>query len=462
MCRPRQWSGEFTDATARTAAAKADEIAALEAWAFPQHTLAQEAAREGIRTEGLIVIQGTEVLYERYDRGFTADTRHLTWSISKTFTNALAGIAVRDGLLSLEDSICDHVTATNQDNCVVTVEDLLSFASGLRWRETYEGEPPTTSSVVSMLYGDGIEDMAAFVTAADRHAEPGTAYQYSSGDTTLLAAVLGAAMAPKYGEDFAWTALFDPLGMDSVTWERDGAGTLVGSSYLFGTPRELARFGQLWLDDGCFMGERILPVGWVGQSTSVSPAIQQTALDRTTGSQGWQVWLNQPVSAQGDVVPPWTEAPITAFAAMGHWKQRIAVLPSHDMVIVRVGDDRDGTFDDDDLFRLALPLGDAPMDDLPPIPPSVDPPTGVMTQSIPLEFDSGLLRIGVNYGAKLACSCRFVMEQSEDYCRAWVRASPDIVKVRFDDEAKAVKTSVLGLVRGRAVWVDEQSGCQLE
>ena len=80
MCRPRQWSGEFTDATARTAAAKADEIAALEAWAFPQHTLAQEAAREGIRTEGLIVIQGTEVLYERYDRGFTADTRHLTWS----------------------------------------------------------------------------------------------------------------------------------------------------------------------------------------------------------------------------------------------------------------------------------------------------------------------------------------------------------------------------------------------
>ncbi len=461
-CRPRQWSGEFTDVTAATAAANPDGIAALEAWAFPETSPEDDAARRGIRTEGLLIYQSGALLYERYGRGYTAQMPHLTWSMSKTFTNALVAVAVRDGLLDVEDSICDHITPTNPDNCVITVEDLLSFSSGLQWRETYEGDPPTTSSVVSMLYGDGVQDMAAFISGAARASEPGTTYQYSSGDTTLLAAVVGAALTPRYGPDFAWAALFEPLGMAGVVWERDGAGHLVGSSYLYAPPRALARFGHLWLDDGCWMGERLLPEGWVDASTTVNPAIQHAALDRDGGSQGWQVWLNQPVSALGDAAPSWPEAPVTAYAAQGHWKQRIAVLPSHDMVIVRLGDDRDGTYSNDDLFRLAIALGEPPMHDLPPVPPPADPPTGTEGESVPLSFDTGLLRIGASYGAKLACSCLFVMEQDEEYCRAWVRASPDIVKLRIDEEDKTVTARALGVVRATARWTGERSGCQLQ
>lgn len=463
-CTERPWGGTWPDISAQVAQEKSAEIAALEAWAFPDTSPEDDRERRGIRTEGLVVIQGGQLLYEHYGRGFTAEQRHLTWSASKTFTNALTGIAVKDGLLSVEDSICDHISATNPDNCAITVGDLLAFGSGLRWRETYEGLPPTTSSVVSMLYGDGIADMGAFVSGAERAYPPGTAWQYSSGDTTLLAAVLGAAMAPRHGDDFPWATLFDPLGMQRVTWERDGAGTFVGSSYVYGTPRELAQFGQLWLDDGCWDGQRILPEGWVAQSTAVSSTIQQTALDRGgSGTQGWQVWLNQPVAALGDTAPPWREAPPDAYGAQGHWKQRILVVPSHDMVIVRVGDDRDGSFYNDDLFRLVLPLGDGPQRDAAPPPPHPAPSAqGTQAESVPLSFDTGLLKIGARYGAKLACSCRFVMEQDEAYCRDWVKASPDIVKVRFDDDEKVVTARALGLVRSRARWVSERAGCVLE
>jgi len=461
-CRPREWSGEFIDATAETAAARPEAVAALEAWAFPELSEEDEAERRGVRTEGLLIYQSGALLYERYDRGYTAESPHLTWSASKTFISALTAIAVRDGLLSLDASICDHITPTNPDNCVITVEDLLTFSSGLQWRETYEGDPPTTSSVVSMLYGDGIDDMAAFISSAARASEPGSTWQYSSGDTTLLTAVLQAAMVPKYGEDYAWSALFEPLGMEGVVWEEDGTGTIVGSSYLYAPPRSLARFGHLWLDDGCWMGERVLPEGWVTSATSVSDAIQQTALDRTTGSQGWQVWLNQPVVALGDTTPPWTAAPVTAYAAQGHWKQRVVMIPSHDMVIVRVGDDRDGMFDNNDLFALSMAVGESTVHDLPPAPEPMAEPTGTLAESVPLEFDTGLLRIASNYGARLACSCLFVMEQDEAYCTDWVRASPDIVKLKIDTEEKTVTAKALGIVKTRARWIDERSGCQYE
>lgn len=452
----------WQDLTAQIQQTHPQAIAQLEQWAFATPTPDAEENRQGVRTEGLLVIQGGAVLYERYARGYTADSPHLIWSGTKTFTNALTAIAVRDGLLSLDDSICTHIDVSNPDNCVVTVGDLLAFGSGFSWRETYENDPPTTSSVVSMLYGDGTADMAAFVSGAARSAAPGSQWQYSSGDTTLLAAVVGAALAPTYGRDFAWSSLFEPLGMDNVTWERDGAGTLIGSSYLYAPPRDLARFGQLWLQDGCWDGQRILPTGWVSASTSVSAPIQRTALDRgPSGTQGWQVWLNQPVYALGDREPPW-DAPVDAYAAMGHWKQRIIVVPSHDLVIVRTGDDRDGTYTDSDLFRHVLPLVTAP-DTLPSIPPPPPGPViGTLGESVPLKFDTGLLRIAANYGAKLACSCRYVMEQSEAYCREWVRASPDIVRLSFDEDRRSVTARALGVVRARATWTGARDGCGLE
>ncbi|MCB9760890.1 MAG: serine hydrolase [Alphaproteobacteria bacterium] len=441
---------------------KADAVAALEAYAFPERTPEQEAERLGVRTDGVIVIQGGEILYERYGDGYTAEMPHLNWSVSKTWVSALVALAVAEGRMSVEDSICDHITATNPENCVIRVQDLLEFASGLEWHETYEGDPPTTSSVIAMLIGEGYPDMAAFISGQPRRAPPGTVWQYSSGDTTLLANVVQAVMEPEHGRDFPWTLLFDRLGMTSVVFERDNAGTFVGSSYLHATPRDMARFGYLWLNDGCWEGERLFPEGWVLDSTRVSDAIRARALDRGPRDvQGRQLWLNQPVPELGDETRPWPDMPSDTYAAMGHWKQAIVMVPSRDAVIIRTGDDRDGSFSWNTFLSLSLALTDEiPMGGL-GYRPAVGEP-GVMEASEAMKFDVGLLGLGTAYGAKLGCTCAYVIGQTHDYCRAYIKASPDIVKAKFDDEAHAVTTRAMGFKTATARWVNERDGCLLD
>ena len=461
-CATPRWTQDaWPERRAQIAEDKAAEVAALEAWAFPSTSPEDDAARKGVRTEGLLVIQGGEILYERYGRGFDEGKRHLGWSMSKSFINTLVGIGVHKGLLSVTDSICEHVTVANPENCAIRVQDLLEFSSGLDWRETYEGDSPTGSTVVAMLYGDGREDMAAFIGAQPRRAAPGELWQYSSGDTTLLAAVVGAALKPEFGEAFAWEALFEPLGMASATFEHDPAGTLTGSSSLYATPRDFGRWGLLWLDDGCWMGERLLPPGWVQTSTQVAPSLRKGAVDREPGdTNGWQIWLNQAVPELGDTQRPWPDAPPDTYAAMGHWKQAVIVIPSADMVIVRTGDDRDGSYSWNTLMKLSLALG-SPGDPV-EVPPYTPGPPAQIIASLPREYNTSLLHLGGAYGARLACACWCVEEQTADYCRAWIKASPDIVKVKVDTEEKRVTAVALGLVRERARWLGEREGCILE
>lgn len=361
------WPGEtWPDATTQAAASAPQAVAALDALLFPPETDWADPERKGVRTDGIVVVHHGRIVYERYAHGYDAAMPHLAWSVSKTFTNALTGIAVHQGRLSLDDGICTQVPAANPDACQVTVQDLLEFASGFDWKETYEHDPPTSSSVLAMLYGEGQADMAAFVAGHPLRDPPGSTYMYSSGDTNLLSAVVGRVLAPVHGEHYPWTLLFEPLGITSATWERDGAGTYVGSSYLYATPRDMARFGALWLYDGCWQGKRILPEGWVAASTRVSAPFRARPLEWTPGEavQGRQVWLNQAVPEQGAPGLPWPDVPDDAYAAQGHWKQQIVVVPSWDLVVVRTGDDRDGSFDRNAVLAaagaLAAALQEAP------------------------------------------------------------------------------------------------------
>lgn len=351
-------------------------VAALEAYAFPPR---DDETREGVRTDGIVIVQHGRLVYERYGGDWTAEMPHLLWSASKSFTNALIGIAVREGRVRLDDSICDHVSAPNPDLCAATVRDFLEFASGIAWRETYENEPPTASSVLAMLWGEGRADTAELVLRHGLRDAPGTSWEYSSGDTNVLAKIAGGALAPAHGEHFPWALLFEPLGITSATWERDGAGTYIGSSYVYLTPRDMARFGQLLLHDGCWDGARILPAGWVADSTRVSAPIRSKALGRGPQStQGRQFWLNQPVLEQGDSQPPWPHVPVTAFAAMGHWKQSIWVLPEQDLVIAYTADNRSPGFDYDTLIPLAMAVAETVPAPLPPPPPGEQRPDGDM------------------------------------------------------------------------------------
>lgn len=343
------------------AATRAKEIAALEQYAFT--LTGKDEERKGIRTDAVLIVQGGRVVYERYARGFDPSKRHLTWSISKSVLDVVTGAAVGRGLIAEGDSICKHLPAARvrPTSCPVTVGDLLAFGSGLAWKEVYENESNQASSVLAMLYGEGHADMAAFVAGHEVRDPPGASWRYSSGDTTLLAGVLDGALRPTLGEAFAWKLVFEPLGVRSAAWERDVRGTLVGSSYLYATARDLARVGWLYLHDGCHAGTRLVPAGWVARSTSVPPAFLGRALrDGAKEVPGRQWWVNRAVPER-DVPAPWPSAPADAFAALGHWGQSMTVIPSLDLLIVRFGDDREtGALDLDRFLALAIAVGRAP------------------------------------------------------------------------------------------------------
>ncbi|MEW5853705.1 MAG: serine hydrolase [Myxococcota bacterium] len=329
-----------------------DQIAALESYAFAR--TGSEADHAGIRTDGVVIIHRGEIIYEKYAGGYSASQRHLSWSVSKSFTNALVGVGVRDGLLSLDDSICKHRALDDEAYCKIRVRDLLTMSSGIDWQETYEGTELESSSVLAMLYGVGRKDMMGFVSSHRLRDAPAETWMYSSGDSTLLAGVTAPPLRERYGDEYPWETLFDPIGMHSATWEADHAGTYVGSSYVYATPRDLAKFGYLFLNDGCWETRRLLPEGWVGFSTKVNEPIKKRPLLREPDDvYGAQFWLNKEVPEIG-ATRPWPDVPDDAYAARGHWGQSITVIPSRDAVVVRTADDREKGFEFNKFLKLAL------------------------------------------------------------------------------------------------------------
>jgi CubicO group peptidase (beta-lactamase class C family) len=281
--------------------------------------------------------------------------------MSKSALNALTGWAVERKLLSLDDSLCEHLKPAREEACAITVRHLLEFASGLDWRETYEGQSNQASSVLAMLYGEGQKDMAAFVTSHALRDAPGTAWAYSSGDSTLLAGVLDGALRRVEGRDWPFLLLRDVLGMRSAVWERDGRGVPVGSSYLYATARDWAKLGFFFLNDGCWEGQRVLPEGWVADSTTPAEVQKRKTVGREEGDvQGRQFWLNRRVPGLQETLP-WPHVPEGAYALRGHWGQTVSVIPSKDLVVVRVADDREGgAFKLDTFLARAMALVEAP------------------------------------------------------------------------------------------------------
>lgn len=353
--RPAWPTETWPDRTQELATSKAAEIEALETYAFTR--VGEETERLGVRTDGVVIIHQGAIVYEKYVPAYGPEKRHIAWSVTKSVTNALTGLAVQRGAVSLDDSICDHLEIDKPESCAVKVGNLLEFSSGFDWTELYEDKSNQASSVLAMLYGEGRYDMARFVARHRLRDAPGTSFMYSTGETLLLASTVQEAVQKSLqkGDVFPWEWLFTPIGMQSAVLERDAKGHFKGGSHLFATPRDFARFGWLYLNDGCWEGERLLPEGWVADSTRVSDVFRTStvAIDESA-SQGRQWWLNQAVPEQGMPNLPWPDVPGDAFVALGHWGQSIAVIPSLDVVVVRVADDRDGTFDLNRFLDLAL------------------------------------------------------------------------------------------------------------
>jgi CubicO group peptidase (beta-lactamase class C family) len=247
--------------------------------------------------------------------------------MTKSVINALTGLLVKAGKLALQDPApVPEWQAPEDPRRNITLDHLLRMTSGLSFDENYSNP---LKDVTFMLLA--ASDMAAYAASKPLVAEPGSAWHYSSGTTNIIARILRGAVGgsePDY-LSFPRRLLFDRIGMRSAIIEPDTSGTFVGSSFMYATARDWARFGLLYLQDGMWKDDRILPVGWVEYSRRRTPASPR-------GAYGAHFWLTvHPGFLGGDGNA--SGLPADAFHAIGHEGQFVTISPSRNLVLVRLG-----------------------------------------------------------------------------------------------------------------------------
>jgi len=294
------------------------------------HAFEEPATPPFRRTKAVVVVHDGSVIAERYASGVGVETPLLGFSMTKSVVNALLGILTQQGRISpsMPAPIAEWRGAADPRR-EIEVEHLMRMTSGLALDEINTGFDPATQMVY--LHND----MAGFAAKAAIIAPPGTRWAYSSPSTQLLARIIRDIVGgPEQTLAFAWRELFNPLGMRNVTLEFDAIGTLQGSAYMLASARDWARFGLLYLNDGMIGGHRILPDEWV--DFSASPTLG------TDYGAGFWTNRSEHEHAKGRVR---SGIPRDAFFALGDLGQRIVVLPSQHLVIVRLGDSVDPTGD---------------------------------------------------------------------------------------------------------------------
>jgi CubicO group peptidase (beta-lactamase class C family) len=271
-----------------------------------------------------VVLYKNQLLAERYADGFTKDTPLLGWSMSKSVANALVGVLVREGKLRLDQAVAlPEWRAPGDPRAKITWDHLLRMTSGLEFEEDYSD--PLADVTLMLL---GVPNAAAFAAAKRLESEPGTRWGYSSGTTNILAYAVRQIVGEAGYAQFPRRSLFDRLGMGRAVMETDAAGNFVASSFMYATARDWARFGQLYLADGMWAGERILPEGWIAYSRTPAPHAPE-------GRFGAHFWLRIP---EGYSCGRKENAlPSDAFHAVGHEGQLLTIIPSRSLVVVRLG-----------------------------------------------------------------------------------------------------------------------------
>jgi CubicO group peptidase (beta-lactamase class C family) len=284
------------------------------------------------RSLAMVVQHDGRVVFERYgtqpDTVFgpggpvSADTTLISWSMAKSITHAAVGLCVADGLLDV-DAPAPVPAWRGTDKEAITLLQLLEMRSGLEFVEDYVDD--AVSHCLEMLYGTGKDDMAAYAASLPLLHEPGTVWNYSSGTTNIVARIVGDVVGGgREGmERFLAERLFGPVGMTSATPKFDEAGTFVGSSYVYATARDFARFGRLYLDDGVTAdGTRILPAGWRDHArTQVAVDVPEDG--GVAFGYGRQWWL-------------WPQF-AGSLACHGYEGQYTIVVPDRDLVVVHLG-----------------------------------------------------------------------------------------------------------------------------
>jgi CubicO group peptidase (beta-lactamase class C family) len=275
------------------------------------------------RTRALLIIYKDRIIAEKYDTGFNKNSKILGWSMTKSITATLFGILEKQKGFNIYQP-APIAEWANDDRKKITTNDLLHMNSGLEWDEHYD----RICDATEMLFQ--AEDMTRVQLEKPLAFQPNTHWNYSSGTTNLLSGILRKQFKTHQEYlDFWYSALIDKIGMHSMLVETDMTGNYVGSSYGWATARDWAKFGLLYLHQGNWNGEQLFKPNWAKYVA--------TPTNTSNGRYGGQFWLNS-----SGYFP---DAPRDMYYASGFQGQMVAIFPSHDLVIVRMGLKENPEFD---------------------------------------------------------------------------------------------------------------------
>ena len=276
--------------------------------------LITENAYSGNAFAFIVLHKGIPVA-EAYKPQFNQNTRFLSWSVAKSFLNALAGILVRTGKMDISQP-AEIGEWKEDERSQVTINDLLQMQSGLKWNEDYGSR----SDVNLMLFNEG--DMSRYAISSPSEYPAGTHWHYSSGTANILSYLI----RKEFESDtscyaFIQDQFFEKIGITDAVFEVDPSGDFVGSSYLYATARDYARFALLYQNNGVFNNEQILPEGWVEYT--------RTPASDSKGEYGALFWLNR----NGK----YPSMPADMYSCEGHDGQMIFILPEDELIVVILG-----------------------------------------------------------------------------------------------------------------------------
>ncbi|MBI4474844.1 MAG: serine hydrolase, partial [Acidobacteria bacterium] len=310
-------TGDANASTPVPAGIRADGLASALDWGMEQ---------KEHNTRAIVVVYRGKIVGERYAPGWTKDTPQISWSAGKSITAALVGILVKQGELRVDEFAPVKEWRVESDpRGQIRVRDLLHMSSGLDFANLGLSGPDSYSrdNEHMRIYFDGLN---VFEHAVNQPQEipPDTAWRYRNSDPLTLGRIIREKVEAR-GESyltFPQRALFDRIGARNFVLETDAWGNFIMTGFDYGSARDWARFGLLHLWDGVWNGERILPEGWVQFISTPAPA------DKTRGY-GGLFWLNRGGA--------WKGVPEDAFMASGHMGQYTMIIPSRDVVVVRLG-----------------------------------------------------------------------------------------------------------------------------
>lgn len=294
-------------------------------------------------TRAIVVVLGDRIIAEQYADGFGRDTPMLGWSMAKSVTNALVGILVKEKGLDIY-APAPVAAWENPDDPRrgITLDMMLRMSSGLEFEEVYG---PFTDAT-HMLYG--AKSMAGYAAAKPLAAAPDTVWNYSSGTANIIARMVTYQVG---GSLVAWhkfskERLFNRIGAHSAVMEPDASGSFVGSSYMFATARDWARFGLFLKNRGVWNNEEILPQGWMEYSTTPTAKAPM-------GEYGALFWLNAGAKDNPNH-RKFPSLPRDLYYCGGFNGQIVAVIPSRDLVVVRLGVTHDTSWSHEEFIGQVL------------------------------------------------------------------------------------------------------------